>query len=291
MVVKEVLDKSVLFLKNKGLESPRLDAELLISFGLKIERIELYLKFDKPITNEETEICRNLIVERAKGVPVAYLVGKKGFYKHDFSVNSHVLIPRPETELLVEYVLTWIKEKEIKNPKILELGSGSGCISISLMDELLKQKNIPSKLISIDVSKEAIEVSKKNANEILKDKANEIQFLQANAFEFYTEETFDFIISNPPYIEVSDKEVQESVKKFEPHLALFAEQDGLKCIFNWSRFGIQNLNAKGLLIFEIGCKQGPKVLHFFEQTQKFNSVEILKDYSGFDRFVKAVRNG
>lgn len=291
MIVKEVLDKSVLFLKNKGLESPRLDAELLISFALKLDRMGLYLKFDRPLSEEETTLCRNLILERSKGVPVAYLVGSKGFYGYDFKVNKAVLVPRPETELLVEYVLEWIKEKNISAPQILDLGSGSGCISISLAAELIKAKNKPQKVISLDISEEAIEVARENSEIILKENSECVQFLKADGSTYKTTEMFDIIVSNPPYIDVADPQVQKSVRDYEPHLALFASDNGFKYIREWSRLGTENLKPQGLLIFEIGCLQGDKALEFFNHSQAFHTVEILKDFSGLDRFIKVVRNG
>lgn len=291
MILKEVLDKSVLFLKNKGLESPRLDAEILISFALKIDRMGVYLKFDKPLLEDELVTCRKLILERSKGIPVAYLIGQKGFYGYDFFVNNSVLVPRPETELLVEYVLEWIKTKNILNSKILDLGSGSGCIPIAIAAELIKKSNKPNSITSVDVSKEALAVAKKNAQDILKENCEIIQFINADAFIYQTDELFDIIVSNPPYISESDTQVQKSVRDFEPHLALFAPEEGFKCIQDWARFGVHNLKPNGLLIFEIGCLQGDKALQFFNQIQAFHSIEIIKDYSGLDRFIKAVRNG
>jgi release factor glutamine methyltransferase len=290
MLVKEVVEKSNQFLKSKGIESSRLDAELIIAHILKMERIALYLKYDQPLTEEEKNLCRMKILERSKGLPVAYILNHKYFYNYEFFVNKNVLIPRPETELMVEETLCWIKQCGLTEISYLELGSGSGCISISLAAELQKVGIGIEKAIALDVSEQAIEVSHKNARKILNDK-QPIDFVLCDAATFSTQKVFDIILANPPYIAIDDTNVQKSVREFEPHLALYAEDNGMFCIKAWGRNAVKFLKPKGFVMFEIGFKQGPEALNIFRDMGVFFSVELIKDFSGENRFIKAVRNG
>ncbi len=305
MTVKEVLEKSILFLKNKNSTSPRLDAELLISHLLKLNRMGLYLKYDQPLLPEEIENCRNIIVERGKGTPVAYLTQEKGFYGLDFKVNSSVLVPRPETELLVEEILNYIPNyfKKLENQsasfEFLELGVGSGCISITLAKELLIKPNVSRllngelelKIDALDISASAISIAQENADKILQSKAKKINFLNLDAFYFEPQKNYDIIYSNPPYIAENDPNIEKNVKDFEPHLALFAKNNGLDCIIQWFKFGVSNLKPNGMIIFEIGSTQGHDVLTYVQSLNSFHDICIIKDYSGLDRFIKAVKNG
>lgn len=290
MLIKEVLEKSNQFLKAKGIESSRLDAELIIAEILKMERISLYLKYDQPLSEEEVSLCRLKILERSKGVPVAYILKKKFFYNYEFYVDKNVLIPRPETEILVEETLRWIKLVGLSEVSILDLGCGSGCISVSLVGELRKAKITLGKVVALDISESAIEVAKLNANKILLQE-QPIDFMVRSANEFQIDSYFDVIVANPPYIAYADVNIQKSVKDFEPHCALFAEDNGLLCIKLWSLTAIRLLKPNGLLIFEIGCSQGLEALKIFRDSEVFSSVELINDYSGLNRFIKAVRNG
>jgi release factor glutamine methyltransferase len=132
MKLKEVLDKTTAFFKDKKLDTPRLDAELLLSHGLKLDRIQLYMKFDQPLSDEELATCRELVRRRSQGEPVAYIQGSKEFYGFSFEVNSHVLIPRPETEHIIDEALKWATDKD-RELKILDLGTGSGCVGLTLL--------------------------------------------------------------------------------------------------------------------------------------------------------------
>lgn len=302
MLIKEVVDKSNQFLKSKGIESSRLDAELIIADVLKTERIALYLKYDQPLSEKEINICRQKILDRSKGVPVAYILNKKYFYNYEFFVNNSVLIPRPETESLVEETLNWIKQSELTEVTILDLGCGSGCISISLVAEMQKLKIKCGKIVAIDISPAAIEVAKINAKKILMDslKTSEahasfselpITFEVQDAATFTSDCCFDVIVANPPYIDESDVNIQKSVKDFEPSLALFAKDHGLLCIKEWALTVKRLLKPKGFVIFEMGYNQGSEVEQIFRDSGVYSSVELIDDYSGLNRFVKAVRNG
>lgn len=290
MLVKEVLEKSNQFLKNKGIESSRLDAELIISHILKMERISLYLKFDQPLGEEEINQCRQKIMERGRGVPVAYLLNKKYFYNYEFFVDNRVLIPRPETELLVEQVLIWVREHKKVELRFLDLGCGSGCISVVLIAELKKMGLAKLKGVAVDISEDAIDVAKINSYKILESNFD-LEFIQSDAANFATDQLFDLIVANPPYIDFNDPNIQKTVKDFEPHLALFANDKGFACIKSWVKVAAKFAKSGGLLIFEIGHEQGLEAQKIFSDTGAFSSVELIKDFSGFNRFIKAVRNG
>ena len=214
MKLKEILDKTTAFFKDKKISTPRLDAELLIAHGLRLERIQLYLKYDQPITEGELVVLRELVRRRSQGEPVAYILGYRDFYKYRFAVNSSVLIPRPETEHIVEEVLAWAKNQE-QSYALVDLGCGSGCIGLTLLKELPK-----AKLIAVDISENALVVAKENANQL--GVADRVHFMcmDADNFEIVIKECGDFlgqnkidvVVANPPYIAIQDPQVEENVK-------------------------------------------------------------------------------
>jgi release factor glutamine methyltransferase len=282
MILKEVFEKTVQFFKDKKIETARLDAELLLSHVLKIDRLQLYLKYDQPLKEDEIVACREAVRRRGLGEPVAYITGEKGFYGENFFVGAGVLVPRPETELLVEEALKFIKEKNILNPKILDLGAGTGCIGYSIL------KNTPeARLMSVEKSPQAFEFLKKNQAHL--DLQNRSEVILADALIYDTNNKFDVIVANPPYIAGNDSLMQESVKKFEPHEALFSADNGYRDIESWSKKFRTNLGSPGVMLFEMGHLQGEKLKSFFSSLG-FSDVQILKDLSGLDRAVKAVNN-
>jgi release factor glutamine methyltransferase len=283
MKLKEVLDKSVQFFKDKKIETPRLDAELLLSHVLKIDRLQIYLKYEQPLSENEITLCREVVRRRSQDEPVAYITGEKGFYGADFMVGPGVLIPRPETELIVEKALEYIKQNEIKNPRILDLGAGTGCIGLSILLE-----NASARLVSIEKSPSAFEYLQKNRTAL-----NLVERSVAHCSDvmnYETDDEFDIIVANPPYIDRQDPAVQESVKKFEPEEALFAPAGGYQDISNWSKKFRQNLAKPSLMLFEIGYQQGIETKRMFSEENFFSHVAILKDLAGLDRVVKAEHN-
>lgn len=284
MKLKDVFEKSVQFFKDKKIESARLDAEILLAHVLKIERLQIYLKFDQPLSELEIQNCRNVIKRRSMGEPVAYIIGEKGFYREIFKVGEGVLIPRPETELIVEEALQFIQQNQIQSPKILDIGAGTGCIGFSIL------KNCPeAKLVSIEKSEKAFSYLKKN-QELLQ-LTTRSELILADALDFNASKlVFDVVVANPPYIATNDAQTELNVKKYEPEQALFAEQEGYADLMKWSFKYKENLNNKGLLLFEIGYQQGDKIKSHFLNYNFFNKVEILKDLSGLDRVIKATHN-
>jgi len=284
MKLKEVFEKSVQFFKDKKIESARLDAEILLAHVLKIDRLQIYLKFDQPLSEAEISQCREAVRRRSQGEPVAYITGEKGFFGENYFVGSGALVPRPETESLVEEAIKFIKDNKIENPKVLDLGAGTGCIGFSIL------KNVQAaNLVSIEKSAKAFEYLKKNQTSL--ELIGRSEIVLGDVMDYTPSHNFDVIVANPPYIAESDPLIQDSVKKFEPHEALFASEDGFNDIINWSgKFG-SYLKKPGIMLFEMGHQQGAKSKAVFTSLKVFSDVQILKDLSGLDRIVKAVNNG
>ena len=275
-----VLTKSQEYLGKRQIPNPRLDAELILSDVLNMERIKLYSNFDKKLTEPEKDNYREKIKARGEFKPVAYIIGKKNFYKSSFLVNEKVLIPRPETEELLEWV-----SKEIKGEDslfVLDLCAGSGCIGISL------KKDFPKIALTMtDISQDALDVAGANANSILSN--TEVSFLKSDLFDSFEENLkFNFILSNPPYIPIQEKEtIMPDVLNFEPHLALFLEepevfyQKLLKGAYKY-------LSQPGFLYLETHPDWANKISEMSKEFG-FTSSQVKKDLSNKDRFVKLTK--
>ncbi|MCH2533119.1 MAG: peptide chain release factor N(5)-glutamine methyltransferase [Bdellovibrionales bacterium] len=276
MTLKDVLDKTTLFFKNKNLPSPRLDAELLLSDALNISRMEIYLKFDAPLKEQELEKCREHVRRRSGGEPVAYILGYKGFYGHDFFVEPGVLIPRPETEFIVDEIKNKLNKDDALN--IIDLGCGSGCIGLSL-----KKIFHRAQVEMVDVSEAAVRLSEKNAKNL----NAEVHILHKDVekLELQTEH-YDLVVSNPPYIAKDDKDVSEHVKEYEPHEALFAEEDGYYFLNSWAEKAFHALKPGGYLCMEMGYNQA-KELKTKLSDLGYKNIEVIKDLASFDRVILA----
>ena len=284
MKLKEVLDKSIQFFKEKKLDTPRLDAEFLIAHALKLDRMQLYMKYEAPLSELEVSQCREAIRRRSQGEPAAYITGEKGFYGFVFKVGAGVLIPRPETEHLVEESLEFIKEKKLLAPRILDLGAGSGCIGFSIL------KNCPeATLVSVENSAEAARYWKENCELLGLYTRSELIFQSAIEIDESKMGRFDIIVANPPYISSADTAVEANVKKFEPAAALFADNGGLSLLSTWSKKFSANLKPTSLMVFEMGYLQGPDMVKAFTELQIFKTVSVAKDLSGLDRIIKGAR--
>lgn len=284
MRLKEVFEKSVQFFKDKKIETARLDAEILIAHVLKVDRLQIYLRYEQPLAEAEIEACRAVIRRRAQGEPVAYIVEEKGFYGEDFYVGPGVLIPRPESELIVEEALEFIKIYKIENPKILDLGAGTGCLGFSILKNCLT-----ATLSSFEKSIEAHKYLLKNLSSLKLQDRVQVFCEDINLFNFSNLEQFDIIIANPPYIDIEDTAVEKNVKLYEPHEALFAPDQGMYFLKNWLDRTKHLLNSPGLVLFEMGYRQGPEFKQFAEGLRFFSEVQIIKDLSGLDRTLKCTR--
>lgn len=287
MKIKEVLDRTIKFFQDKGFDSPRLDAELLLAHAFRIERIQLYLKFEQPVSEAELTVARELVKRRTQGEPVAYILGAKGFYGHMFKVGPGVLIPRPESEHVVEEALDWIKANPRDQYVIADLGCGTGCIGLSI----LKAEPL-AQLVAVDISDVALNYAKENAE--LLGVTDRVHFLQTNADDVEAVVSFmknnnfneiDVLVSNPPYIAENDPHVEKDVKAYEPKEALFAENSGLEKLQKWSKLYQPHLSNPGLMLMEMGFQQGPEMKEHFKSL-RFESVEVKKDLSGHDRVIR-----
>ncbi|AGB42351.1 protein-(glutamine-N5) methyltransferase, release factor-specific [Halobacteroides halobius DSM 5150] len=277
LTVKEILDKAVGFFKEHQLTNPRLDAEVLLADILEMQRIKLYVNFNRPLTKEEIDRYRELIVARSQGQPVAYLLGEQEFMSLDFEVNSNVLIPRPETEHLVETILEKIDQNDEEKIRVADIGTGSGAIIISLIK--LADKKVQG--VGIDISNTALELAYKNA--LHHEVAGKIEFKEGNLVQ-PLDEPVDMIVSNPPYIPTNDLEdLQEEVKQ-EPSLALDGGADGLKFYRQIIKQAAKKLTEAGLIAFEVGIKQAEDVADLLKQTG-FKEIEIIEDYAEIKRVV------
>ena len=218
-------------------------------------------------------------IERLQnGEPVQYIVGNVNFYGNEIKVNKNVLIPRFETEELVEYTISYIKKMFKEKINIIDLGTGSGCIAITL------KKKLNSNVSAIDISKEALEVARENAK---KNKV-EINFIQNDMLDNISDK-FDVIISNPPYIS-KNEEIQDIVRKNEPSLALYADNEGLYYYEKIIKQSKKNLKEKFIIAFEIGYMQGDKIKKLAEQNYPKAEVVLKKDLQGKDRFIFIINN-
>jgi release factor glutamine methyltransferase len=278
LTVLEALNSASNYLQNKGIKSSRLNAELLLSHVLNCKRLELYLSFDRPLQKSEIDSYRGLLKRRSDFEPLQYIIGKVEFYGLKFEVNKSVLIPRPETELLVEAVIESVGKDESIN--ILDIGSGSGNISIALA------KNIPScRVVGLDISEEAIVISKRNAK--LNGVDNQLMFVKKNIFNGIDnfENKFDVIVSNPPYVSIEDfANLDPELRLFEPKIALTDESNGLSFYRTISSLSKTLLKNNGKLFFEIGDAQAEKVKKIL-MDDNYKNILIKKDYSDIERII------
>ena len=254
-------------LRRKKIGTSRLDSELLLSKILDKNREEILINLEQKICQKYFLKYKQLIQRRSQCEPIAYIVKEKEFWSKNFLVSSDTLIPRPETELIVEKLTKIFEEKKIS---ILDIGTGTGCILISLLSEL---KN--SKGIGIDISKKALRIAEKNSEQ--HGMKNKIKFFHKSLdSKFY--QKFDLIVSNPPYIKKSEiKNLQEDVRKFEPRIALDGGNDGLDLIKKVIYKSKYILKIKGMLALEIGNEQFNKVSKILKKNN-FKIEHIIKDY-------------
>lgn len=285
--VSEFIKVSEKILKEKKINDARLNAELMLCDVLNCSRIDLYLNFDKPLTKDEIRTFKNYMQRRIKHEPLQYILGKTSFYGFDIMVNEKVLIPRQETELLVEKVLNDIKSRSLKDVSVFEIGTGSGCIAIALA-KMLKPENINIKVYSTDISAEALEVAEYNSalNGLVK---GEIVFSVKDVFQIEKlNRPIDYIVSNPPYIPFAEyKKLGREVKDFEPMIALTDRESGLK--FYEHIFKIASAETFcGKVYCEIGFNQKEDIEKILMK-YKISTYIFHKDYSGKFRILEAYK--
>ena len=276
--ISSLLNWTVNYFKSKNIQSARLDAEVLLSHVLRQERIYLYVHFDEPMEQNELNKFREYVKKRAQHVPIAYIIGEREFMGLPFKVTKDTLIPRPDTEILVENVLNNVdKDKEIE---IVDIGTGSGAIILSLLVNLPKAQGK-----TVDISSKAIEVAKENAvNLQVNDRC---EFFVGDLFAPLDGSKFDVIVSNPPYIPKKDIATLEAdVKKYEPVSALTDGGDGLSYYRRLLSEGKAYIKENGFIALEIGIYQSEDVKQI-AMDNGWKNIKIVKDYAGIDRVVLA----
>lgn len=241
------------YFRRSGLEAPRLCAEILLAHAMQCERIRLYTQHEEVPETPVREAFRELVREAAAGRPIAHLTGCKEFFSLAFEVTPAVLIPRPETEILVERTISLLRRARTEQPAILDLGTGSGCIAISLA------RHLPSaRVAASDVSREALVVAQRNAARHAV--ADRIDFRCGDLFAPWSDAAaFDFIVCNPPYVGTVDAPIERSVREYEPHVALFAGPDGLDVIRRVLAEAPPYLRPGGHLLMELAFDQAAAV--------------------------------
>ena len=279
--LKLLLDKSIQYLEKNDIEESKLITEIVFSHILNIDRMMLFTKYRDDIEDEKIEKIRYFIqkIGREK-FPVQYLLNEQEFYKRKFYVDKGVLIPRQDTEILVEKMIDILKTKISKNqvhPKILDIGVGSGIIGITAALEVES-----SYVLGVDISEKALETAQKN-KEILK--VSNIKFLKSDLFENVEFKQFDMIVSNPPYISLNEVGIMsDDTLLHEPSEALFAENDGLYFYYEICQKAFDYLANFGYLLFEIGYKQAKNIIEIMTSSG-FKNIEVIKDLAGLDRVV------
>lgn len=263
--ILEVIDLSTSFLKERGIERPKREAEDLIACALKLRRLDLYLQFERPLTEPELAAIRALIARRAKGEPKDYIIGEISFANVALEVTPAALIPRPETEILVEKI-------EVSDGKLLDLCTGSGAIAIAL-----KKKYPNLEVTASDLSDAALQLAQKNSakNNV------QITFIKSDLFE-NIKEKFNTIVCNPPYVSLKEYQNLSREVHFEPKMAFIGGEDGLSFYRRLAQEIKEFLLPGGRAWLEIGSGQGDSVAAIFSAAG-FN-VEIEKDWAGLDRF-------
>tara|TARA_B100000586_G_C20111849_1_gene430422 strand:- start:1779 stop:2621 length:843 start_codon:yes stop_codon:yes gene_type:complete len=279
MNCQEALNKGIKILRSNNIKSFNLDSEILLALSLKLDRSRLLLNLNKEIKKNQSEVFFNFVDRRKKSEPIAYILGFKEFWKNNFIVDKSVLIPRPDTEIVVEQALKEIKVNESK--QILDVGTGSGCIILSVLNE---RKN--SYGYGIDISKKAINLAKNNAK--IQHFRNRIKFFNSDIDNFYFGK-YDLIVSNPPYIRMFDIEaLDKDIKFYEPNLALNGGVDGYSKIRKVIKKSSLLIKKEGKLILEIGFNQVVKTKKILK-TYGFYVNRIVKDLSGISRCIVSTK--
>ena len=285
-IIKDLLNVTADYLKEKDVDSPRLTAEILLSHQLKTDRVNLYLNFDKPLTEHEISGYRSLIRRRLLHEPIQYITGTQEFWSLDFMVNPQVLIPRPESELLVEQAVKRFESdfaQQNRNPRILDLGTGSGVLAISVAKELPY-----ARIWATDLSEGALNVARRNAE---KHKLSDrIEFMCGDLWEPMThlDFQFDLILSNPPYIASEDYgDLAPEIRDHEPRVALDGHEGGMYFIEKILQEGPVHLNPGGWLLMEMAPDQTERALLLAEHINGYGEMTRIKDYSHAYRVVAA----
>jgi release factor glutamine methyltransferase len=286
--IRRLLEWTVPFFTRKGVDSPRLSSELLLAHVLKVPRIKLYTDYDRPLADAELKAYRELVRRAGEQEPVAYLTGRAPFFNLEFDVNRDVLIPRPDTETLVENVLQLVRNLPgLESPRVLDLCTGSGCVAAAIAHHLKS-----AVVTAIDISPKAVAVARGNVHRLGLE--GRVLVEEGDLFDpierMVDARPYDFIVANPPYIATSIlPTLDASVRDYEPVQALDGGPDGLSIHRRILQGAKQHLMPAGYVLMEIAFDQGPLALEVAGQFADFTDPRILRDYSGKDRVIRVER--
>jgi release factor glutamine methyltransferase len=277
--VLELIRYTADYLGGKGIREPRLNAELLLADTLGLKRLDLYLQFDRPVRPDELAEFKSRLLRRARHEPLQYIAGHTDFRELRLSVDRRVLIPRPETEVLVGEVLTWCAGRS--GLSALDIGTGSGAIALSLAVEGPFER-----VLATDLSAEALEVAGENHRTAAP--GTPVEFRVGPGFAPAASERFDVVVSNPPYVGEEEREgLDPEVRDWEPALALFAGPGGLEVVDELIAAAPDHLRGGGLLALEIGAAQASRVVELVRGAGRFREPRVVRDLAGRDRIVLA----
>ncbi|NIA18764.1 MAG: peptide chain release factor N(5)-glutamine methyltransferase [Simkaniaceae bacterium] len=256
---------------------PRRDIEWLLQDLLNCSRIDLYLRFDEPLDRSQLDTLRSWVKRRTKNEPIQYITGKTEFYGLEIEVNESVLIPRPETERLVDVAIHTIGQNG--NPKILDVGTGSGCIAIALAHEITQ-----AQITAVDIHEEALTLAQSNSR---RHALNNIEFRQMDFLKDTPDGKYDMIVCNPPYVpEIEMESLMPDVRDYEPRISLTDGTDGLTFYHRLAQVGTDLLKHHGWLIMEVGLEEHPEKAKAIFQHSPYDSPDLISDYNGDPRVLK-----
>lgn len=275
--ILDTIDAGTLFLEKRGINEARRCMQLLVGQQLDLTKVQLYLEFDRPIAESDLEPLREKVKQRAEGIPLQHLLGFVEFHKKEFKCDSRALVPRPETEELVEHVLKLALPDQ---PKILDIGAGTGVIGLSLASQL------PNSQVTLcDLSSDALSLAEENAKLL---QLENVALIESDLFS-KIDDSFDLVVSNPPYIEEKEREHLAKEVQRDPEMALFGGSDGLDIIRRICVESPSHLHQNGWLAMEIGYNQSNAVLELLRQNG-FSKPFCHNDLSGIARFPIAQKN-
>ena len=265
------------YFKQHKFDSPKQEIEWLLCDLLDHKRVDLYINFEQKVPNDKLALLKKWIKKRLKRMPLQYITGVTEFYGNKYFLNDDVLIPRPETERLVDISLECINK--LSHPRILEVGTGSGCISISIA--LMRGD---AKILSIDISQNALNKAQENSDY---HKTNNVKFLNLDFLKEIPSERFDIIVSNPPYIPLEEmKNIMIDVKEHEPEIALTDFNDGLVFYDRFADLGSKLLKKGGWMVLEVGIDDHPEKVAKLFKSKGYSNIELVSDYNKDKRVLK-----
>ena len=277
--VPKLIAKNAAILKASGIDTPEVEIESILCHLLEVNRLNLYLHGEKMIDEKIIERLDQIVARRATRYPLQLIFNEYWFFGRKYYVNDDVMVPAPETELLCEGALTYLRTNKIKSPRILDIGTGSGVIAITLACEYAL-----GEILAVEISRRALNVARKNANAY--NVNGQIEFRKSNWLDSVQEsEKFDLIISNPPYVTESEYKTLAPEVHADPKIAITSGEDGLDAIREILSKAPDFLAIGGRIMFEIGHDQAERITGITEKDSRYNSISILKDLNNFDRIV------